>query len=339
MSRAARMKVLAPYEEMAEQLAASYIGRQADGGIDALRERIQAEGDGRIKPIRLPWREVDKALGYGLTPGQVSIIAGSAGVAKSYLVLNILRYAGEKGFRWRLLPLEDDAGRWIQRMLAVKLTAWWMVAQPENDSEEESRRVAGMKLAALEENREYVAELYERIFENPRLPVDDGSGGKVVRDVEYQDVLSFLEAVAEDSDLVGLDCLSQISFSADGKDYIGQSAFMRQVVGIAASTGAHIVLVGHNGKGGANRDPLDSIQGSALFNRLAHNVVSLARSDPPAESEVYSRFDPFVEHRLTLSVLKSRGGASGDKIAMDLAEGGPQFTEYGRIKGKGKGKK
>jgi hypothetical protein len=228
--------------------------------------------------------------------------------------------------------MEDDAGRWIQRMLAVHLASWAMVAQPEDDREETRRRVADMKLAALEENKLLVAQWHENIFENPRLPVGDGSGALVTRDVYYLDVLKFLEDIAGLCDLVGLDCLSQISFSTDGRDYVGQSEFMRGVVGIAASTGAHIILVGHNGKGGANRDPLDGIQGSSLFNRLAHNVLTLTRSDPPVESEIYSRMIPTVEHRLTLSMLKSRGGRSGDRIAMDLDSNGPVFIEHGRVR-------
>ena len=328
---AARFKVIEePYREMQEFLATSHIGRTADDGVDGLIEHIKAEGDGRIRPIRLPWREVDRALGYGLTPGQVTIIAGSAGVSKSYLLLNILRHANDNKIRWRLLPLEDSAHQWVTRMMAVHICSWLMVKQPEY--EEERRRVADDKLAVLEAHRDYVKGLYQNIFENPRLPIDDGAGRKVVRDVHYSAVLSFLGTIAEDCDIIGLDCLSQVDFSEDGRDYVGQADFMRKVVGIAAASGAHVILVGHNGKGGANRDPLDSVQGSALFNRLAHNVISLVRHDPLSESEIFSFANPMVEHRLTLGILKCRGGMSGDRIAMDLDANGPLFKEYGKIK-------
>jgi hypothetical protein len=158
-----------------------------------------------------------------------------------------------------------------------------------------------------------------------------------VRDVHFRDVLRFLEDIAGDCDLIGIDCLSQITFSEDGRDFIGQADFMRGVVGITASTGTHIVLVGHHAKGGAGRDPLDNLQGSAMFNRLAHNVISLTRHDPLTESEVYSRMIPTVEHRLTLSILKARGSESGNRIAMDLDKIGPVFIEHGRIASKPKG--
>jgi hypothetical protein len=154
----------------------------------------------------------------------------------------------------------------------------------------------------------------------------------------YQDVLTVLEDVAGIFELVGLDCLSQITFSDNGRDYVGQGEFMRGVVSIAASTRAHIVLVGHHAKGGSfnPRDSLDRIQGSALFNRLAHNVITLTRHGPGAiESELVPKSisSPMaVEHRLTLAIEKCRAGMSGYRIAMDLDPGGPQFIEHGIIK-------
>ncbi len=336
---AVKFKIVEPYREMRNLLATAYIGRQADGGLDALRERIEAEGDGRIRPIRIPWRDANQALGFGLIPGQVTILAGSAGAAKSYLALNLLLAAGRAGFRWRLLPTEDEAGRWIQRALAVHCCRWSLIQQPRDDSAEERRRLADAKLAALEENSDLVDELYENILENPRLPIDDGDGRKKVPDLHYLGVCEFLAMAAHDCDLIAVDCLSQLDFSEDGRDWQGQEDFMRRIAGIAASTGVHIILVGHNGKGGADKDPLDRVQGSALFSRLAHNVLVLSRSDPAMESEVFDRFNPTVEYRLTLAVLKSRGGMSGDKIAMDLHECGPQFIEHGKIKMRIKGRK
>lgn len=336
---APKFKILEPYREIQGVLDTGYIGRPADGGIDALRARIQAEGDGAIKPIRVPWYETNRALGYGLTSGQVTVIVGSAGAAKSYLTLSILLAAGRAGLRWNLLPTEDDGGRWLQRALAVHCCSWGLVAQSASDNEEERRRTADRKLAALNDNAELVAELADNIFENPRLPTPGSNGGMKVPDLPYERVLTFLEMIAPDCNLIALDCLSQIDFSMDGRDYVGQSDFMRKVIGIAAASGMHIILVAHHGKGNGDKGSMDRIQGSSLFNRLAHNIIELSRSDPATESEVSSRMNPVIEHRLTLSVLKCRGGASGDRIAMDLHENGPVFVEHGKITGKPKGRK
>lgn len=335
---APKLKILEQYRPIQDTLNTAYIGRPADGGIEALRAHIQAEGDGTIKPIRVPWHETNAALGYGLLGGDVSIVVGSAGAAKSYLTLNILLAAGRAGLRWKLLPTEDSASRWILRALAVHCCNWGLVAQSEHDSAEERRRTADRKLAALDSNAEIVDELYENIFENPRLPIPDGNGGVNVPDLPYERVLMFLEMVSADCDIIALDCLSQIDFSEDGRDYVGQNDFMRRVIGIATASGTHIVLVAHHGKGGENKG-MDRIQGSSLFNRLSHNILELSRSDPATESEMSSRMNPIVKHRLTLEISKCRGGASGAKIAMDLDRCGPVFVEHGKITGKPKGRK
>lgn len=310
--------------------AASHIGRLAEGGAGAFVRRIEKEKDGTIRAVRLPWRHFDRAIGNGLIPGQVTILAGPAGVAKSYMLLNMLRYASFQNAEWRLLPLEDDAGWWMQRMLAVCTGSWNMVAQPAGDTGDERRVVAERKIAVARANPELVESLHARIYENPRLPVRGEDGTLRARSVDYRDVLAFIESIAGEAAIIGLDCLSQVDFSSNGVDYPGQADFIRSLVGIAASTSAHIVLVGHFAKAAAGKSPLDAIQGSAMFNRLAHNVLTLTRHDPPRASEVVGRQGQ-VEHGLTLSVLKCRAGLSGARIAFNLGPEGPVFAECGVV--------
>lgn len=334
---ATQMKILKPYREMQSFLETSHIGRLADGGVEALCQRLEDEGSGAIRAIQIPWRQTHKSVGYGFAPGQVSFLAGTSGGAKSYWVLNLLRNAWQQGVRWQLLPLEDDAGRWIQRMIAVHTCSWAMVMQPKEDTPEERRRSADAKLAALNEHRDFVDEMYQRIAENPRLPVDDGTGGMVSKDVDCDGVLTFIREAAEDNDLLVVDPITQISFGRDGNVWDAQEKFMRDVVAIAATTGVHILVVAHFAKGGSNAaDPLDGIAGSSLFGKIAHNALLLIRHDPTIESNVIARINPTVEHRITITVQKGRGGLSGNKIAFDLHEHGPQFIEYGLIKPKGK---
>lgn len=212
--------------------------------------------------------------------------------------------------------------------------------QPQNDTPEERRRVADAKIAVLDAHQDFLHELHDRIAENPRLPLDDGTGKMVSKDVDYNDVLTFVREAGADNALIAIDPLTQITFSQDGRDYKEQSEFMREITNAAASTQTHVMMVAHYAKGGSNaHDPLDGIAGSSLFGKIAHNVLALIRHDPAVESNVVSRFDPVVEHRLSLFIRKSRGGDSGKQIAFDLHEHGPQFTEYGFVKPKAKGKK
>lgn len=312
-------------------LASSHVGRQPDTTPEDLESHIKAERDGLIKAIRLPWWKLNMKIGNGLLPGNVTIITGTPGTSKSYLALNILLAAGRLGFRWRLLPLEDNAQTWILKTLAVNIDSWRLVSQPEND--DERRTLGNYKLGCLDEHRDFVAECHQNISENPRMPLS-AYGEKVVMDVGYEDVLRFVENEAEDSHLICIDPISQITFDPDGRDYRGQADFMRRLVAIAASSLAHILLVAHNAKQQyrGNGDSVDGVQGSAMLGRLAHNILTLNRHDPSIEDEIYSTYTSTIQHKLTLTVTKSRNGITGEKFAFDLSEYGPTFKEHGLIK-------
>lgn len=334
-NRAAQLKILEPYRDIQRLMDTGHVGRSMDGGIDALYRRLNDEGNGAIRAIPFPWRQTHAASGYGFAPGQSSILAGTAGVSKSYFMLNVLLHAWKQGIRWKLLPLEDDAGRWIQRMFAVFTCSWSMVMQPKIDTPEERQRVAEAKIAVLDANQDLLRDLHDCILENPRMPVIDSTGNTISNDVNYNDVLTFVREAAADNEFIVIDPLTQITFSEDGRDYKEQSEFMREIVAIAAGSRAHIVMVAHFAKGGSKApDLLDGIAGSSLFGKITHNAMMLIRNDPAVESRVLSRFNPTVEHRHTLILQKTRGGQSGDRIAFDLHENGPVFIEHGTIKPK-----
>lgn len=317
--------------EKENRLFPRHVGRLPDTTTTDLVAAIEAERDGKVKAIRIPWWKLNKSIGFGLRPGNVTIVTGPPGTSKSYLVLNILLAAGRSGFRWRLLPLEDDAQTWILKALAVNTDDWRLVSQPEND--EERVTLGNYKLDVLTEYQDFADGLHQNIAENPRMPIS-GYGGRVVLDVKYEDVLRFVEDEAEDSHLICVDPISQITFDPDGRDFRGQADFMRRLVAVAASTRAHILLVAHNAKQQYRGvgDSVDGVQGSAMLGRLAHNILTINRHDPAIEDEVYSSFSPTVTHRLTISVTKCRGGMTGEKFAFDLSQYGPTFKEYGMIK-------
>lgn len=132
-----------------------------------------------------------------------------------------------------------------------------------------------------------------------------------------------------------IDPVSQITFDADGREFRGQAEFARRLASLAASTGVHVVLVAHTVKGGGKNaggaDPMDLVQGSAMFTRLAHNVMTIARHDPK-DSHVFSSMEPTVRHATTVTLAKCRNGFSGSRYAFELGPGGPVFRELGLIK-------
>lgn len=298
-----------------------------------LASRYEAERQGLIRSIRLPWLTLNRVLGNGLRPGEVTLLAGDPGVSKSYMALNILLSMDNANRKWRLQPLEDDPAAWAERMLAVRVNNWRMTSQPETDDPLERDELFRWKESVLQENMRLKERLDFQIARNPWIPRSDQDSASVT----HLDVLDLIDFEAGDSELVCIDPLSQIEFSQDGRDYSGQADFMRRLVSKAKATGIHVLLVAHLKKRSVrdNAPPvLDDIQGSALFGRVAQNAVALVRHDPAIESELFSIGVPFIEHRLTAHVLKSRSGQSGQRIAFDLSRNGPTFIEHGLIKPK-----
>ncbi len=308
------------------------VGRGPDITLEELKAGIIAERDGRINPVRLPWPLLNVALGHGLSGGCVTIVTGSPGTAKSYFLLNLLLAADKAGFVWRLLPLEDSAEVWLKKYLAVHVNDWGVASLPEKDSKREWQISGDKKLKAFGVHRSLLEHLHANcIAENPRLPVTV-NGVLTTPDAGYRDILEFVRCEAVNNDIIAIDCLSQITFGNDGRDFAQHEIFIRELMGIAAASGSNIILVAHSTKSAAKYGiggTIDAVQGSALFTRLAHNVITIARHDE-VESCVMHRSAP-VRHNLTVTVSKCRNGPGNGSFAFDLTPPGPNFIEYGLI--------
>ncbi|MCD8351123.1 MAG: AAA family ATPase [Planctomycetaceae bacterium] len=303
------------------------VGREPDGTPSALRRKLEQEAEGRNPNLPLPWPVLNLGVGNGLAPGNITVVAGPPGGAKSYFLLNLLLHLTTLGHPWRLLPLEDEAQAWAMRFLAVRERSWGLVSRPCTPVEAE--HLGRTKLDALDRHADLVSDLYRRVAENPRLPVTVG-GRRVVYDVGWRDVAEFLRTEGGRCRLAAVDPLSQITFDEGGPEYRGQQLFMREIAAAAAETGVHALLVAHTVKTTekTNRDPLEGIQGAAMITRLAHNVLTLVRHDE-RDSQVAG--GTTARHAVTVTIAKSRNGYSGQRLAFGLDKAGPVFREYGLI--------
>lgn len=307
------------------------VGRPAAEGLAGLSRRLDEEIDGFLSAIALPWRSATIGLGGGLAPGQMTVLAGPPGVSKSYMALNILLAAEQAGVRWRLLPLEDDATTWTMKSLAVAEADWRLVAQMPGDDEDTRRDLGRLKLDGVGRHARLAAHLlHERIAENPRVPLTTPLG-TVVPDVPWASVIDFVEREGEaGTGLVVIDPISMINFG-NGNEFRGQEAFYSRLVGAAASSRVHVLLVAHTVKQARHlgvAETLEGIQGSAMLTRLAHNVLVLSRHETRDSVLVDGAT---ARHRLTLSLPKCRNGFSCTRYAFDLEAKGPVFREWGNI--------
>jgi replicative DNA helicase len=298
---------------------------KANSGVAHIRlgGELGAEIRGEIRPIHTGLPCLDDALGEGLRPGELTVVAGSPAAAKTILVLGWCRQLHLAGRKWRYLGLEGDTGRSLRRLLAIHGHSWLIT--------EVGADMAEGALKYLQSHEALAEEFSEGLVENPR----EGGG-----EFAYRHALEIADELAIGRDLVVLDPLAQIDPDKGTKQqWESEQAFIRRLGVIAASSRCHLVLVVHTRK--SNLGPRasmsqDDLQGAAALTRLADNVIGLERHDQKW-SEVFSS-ECSVEHQRTLHCLKIRHGAgTGIRIACDLGAEAPVFKTYGTIKPKRKG--
>jgi ABC-type glutathione transport system ATPase component len=150
------------------------------GKVSELRDEFQREERGERKSVSLPWEALQENSAL-LRPGTVAILGGPAGFGKSFLALELLAHVHRIGVPWSLLPLEDRRVD-VQRRLLAHLERDWSVI-------DDSPETAQNRIEFLARHELKLDEMARHVTENPRLPVDNGSGKKVVPNLPYPEVL------------------------------------------------------------------------------------------------------------------------------------------------------
>jgi hypothetical protein len=301
----------------------------ADGDpLDAVLQEIADEAAGRRRTIPMPWPRLG-SLSKLLRPGTVAVIAGPPGNAKSFFALWIGFAADASAVRWSYLPLEESRTFHIRRLAAMLAKEWGPVDDPEDDP-----AVADRAREAVQAHRAALARLADGVHENPCLPRPDIDGRARAGDVGWRSVLGWIEHRAERDRVVIVDPFSQIGF--DGREaWRAQGDFMREAVGLAAASGATILIVAHTIKK-PERDralTLGDIQGASELTRLSAAVLLLDAHDEKA-SPVYRTGGLIGEarHNRTVTIAKARHGkGTGHRIAYAFGRTGPVFDERGVI--------
>jgi len=312
------------------------VGERRDDGFAAILRRIDAVECGDAAPLPLPWPRLNALVGGGLRRGEVTLLAGSPGSAKSLFLLRLLLHLHKAGTPWSLLPLEDDHSWAVQRFWALLTNRWDCLTL-------QADRTAELREWALDAG-EVLSAISEHIAGNPRLPSPDRAGIDPIPELPWEQVAEWVGREArKGARLIAADPVTMVDFAnrkTQTQEWEGQQAFIREIVGVARATDAHVILVLHLSKPRGQTGPAtaDDIQGSSGFVRFAHNVLLLTRHHAK-ENAVYRTggMEGTIEHNRTLTVCKARIGAgSGTSLAFDLRADGPEPLELGSIKPKGK---
>lgn len=309
--------------EIAKQ--AAWVTRQDPMALSAprttanpLQERIEAAIAGRLVAVPWPWASVG-GLTQALMPGAVTLLVGAPGASKSFMLLQaVLWWLGE-GWRCALCELEEDAGFWLNRALAVVAGCGpatdpaWMASHSDQVR------------ALFAQHRERLDQLADSLTTAP-------AGGMTLAGLA-----EWIEEKAKTGHrIIVADPITAALESGD-KPWAAAQMFMLRAKRAASAHGASLVLTSHGKKTmGQTKGPpdLDSLAGGAAFARFASCVLWL---EALADTEEVGVLDADGRERNAsinrrLRILKAREGrGTGLVLGMRFHGGSLRTSEAGVI--------
>jgi len=276
-----------------------------------VRQRIADIAAGRYAAISLPWLLLNN-LSRPLLPGTVTLLAGSPGATKSFMVLQAFAYWARQGLRVALCELEEDRTFHLTRALAQEASCAGLT-DPE--------WVKGNAEHADELAVEYGAFL-DNLGRALYVPMDD--------EPTLNHLAEWIETQAEKGcRIIGADPVTAAARTGD--PWTADSHFLHRVKAAATVHGVSVLLVTHPIKSVTFPD-LTQVAGSACYQRFSQTVFWLQHHDPK-ESRVRTACGTTeLEHDRTLIVLKSRNGKGGGfRLAFDFDVEGLSLRELGVI--------
>ncbi len=87
--------------------------------------RMRRRADGTEKPIALPWPSVNEALGGGLWPGMLHVLAGTTGAGKTILAMEAALASARAGVPVLYVSLELGPDEMVARLLGLMSREKW----------------------------------------------------------------------------------------------------------------------------------------------------------------------------------------------------------------------
>lgn len=281
------------------------------GFATGVSDRIEAMIAGKLESVPMPWSGLTK-LGNAIIPGTVTLLCGSPGASKSFMLLQALCYWIDKGFKVAVYELEEDREFHLMRALAQQsgiadITRHdWVKQNPKAARE------------AYTEHKEFLDKL-----------------GRTIWICESQVTLDQLAIWSEKRAKAGcrIICIDPVTAAAQtGKPWVEDNAFLQKIKRTATEFGCSFVLVTHPTKA-INQPDMTALAGSAAYSRFAQTIFWL-NSHKPKTSKVKTACGVLdTEHNRTVCILKARNGrGSGLQIAADFVSENLTLNEFGVIK-------
>ncbi len=281
------------------------------GMAAGVSERIEDIISGRLEAVSLPWQVLSN-LSNAIMPGTVTLICGSPGASKSFMLLQALAHWLEKNIRACVFELEEDREFHLMRVLAQKselaeVTNFeWVKGNPEI-----ARRVH-------KENVEFLEAIGRCVWVCP----------------DTQPTLDQLAQWAEERAKAGyrVICIDPITAAAQtAKPWIEDNAFLQRIKRAATGDECSFVLVTHPSKTVSMPD-MNQLAGSAAYSRFAQSIFWL-QSHEPKENKIKAVCGTIqLQHNRSLHILKARNGRGhGLSLACEFNSKTLTLKEHGII--------
>jgi len=253
-----------------------------------LKNRLDRIKDGRLAAIPWPWPGVTR-LCPSLTPGAVTVLAGSPGASKSFGVLQCLSFWIERGYEVALFALEGTRAQHLQRMLAqlegnsALVDLAWVRGHPDEVD------------AAMTEHADWL-DVVGRCITCP-----DG-----LDQVTHEVILDWLDSRARRGDRILVVDPVTVADS-DGQPWVEDRRFVYAVKCIADRHGVSVLLVTHPAKN-TTGPSLDGLSGGAAYQRHVDAVLWLQAVDPKEVTVMTPCGRCEIEITRILHLLKVRDG-------------------------------
>jgi KaiC/GvpD/RAD55 family RecA-like ATPase len=281
-------------------------------GIAArVSERIEEIIEGKLEAVPLPWTNLSYFTN-AIIPGTVTLICGSPGASKSFMLLQALCYWLDKGVKACVYELEEDREFHLMRALAQRsgnasVTRMdWIKANPQ-----EARQI-------LIDNKDFIDAMGRNMWACP----------------DSQLTLDQLAKWSEDRANAGhkVICIDPITAAVQtAKPWIEDSAFLQRIKRTATDSGCSFVLVTHPSKTMGQPD-MSAMAGSAAYSRFAQSILWL-HSHQHKNSKIKTDCGTTEEgHNRTVHILKARNGKGhGMSIACEFNSEQLTLKELGLI--------
>jgi len=281
-------------------------------GIAAnIAEHYESAIRGEIRAVQWPW----PTLSYyskALLPGTVTLLCGSAGASKSFMLLQALAYWHENGIKIVCFQLEEHRDFHLVRALAQK-------ADNADLTDPDWAR----------ENPESARQAYTQ-----HEGFLDSFGARITAGPEKQwalpQIANWIEEQAKaQCRVIAIDPITAAMQTA--QPWIADNAFLQGIKQLAQKYKCSIVLVLHPSKV-FSRPDMNQMAGGASYSRFAQAILWLQNHDSLVSTVKTSVGTDECRHNRTLWVLKARNAkGTGMRLAYDFSGDNLTVSEMGTI--------